>query len=218
MLLPPINTSGVFKIAPPYDDLYNKNLNLKVTSIRNISDFIDNNEDPLNNIYIPLGKTEIDMLEDIKNEVPIVTAITDGGSYTYIPANIIIGIPDTTGVEYIEKTLVTPLGALPKGFDLTVLTKSIDDIIYDIINISTNTSVIDTSTSILITNDEHDTFMKLRENVVKVHKTNETKIQILTEEINLKNSKIKVLLERLVEAKAIYTDLKLQYDALLETL
>ena len=166
MLIPPIHAVGKFIAQPPYDTKISDKQIYTVTAVRTLEEISINNEDPLNNIYIDVGRTEADYLADLSNKIPIIVFTSTSNSFAYIPANMILQIPNIVGHKYQEKVLAINLGSIPLDIDLTPLKEDIIDLVRDTLGIATNIKVVDSSAIMVFTDVEHTGFILARANAM----------------------------------------------------
>jgi len=165
---PNINTVGSFNVASPYDSIVNNLEEYKVESIRSLQEMIDGNENPLDTVYVDVGRTEEDMKHDIQNGVMIVVMVDSSGGYAYIPETKFLSAPDTTGIRYQEKVLGINLGLLETSMDLTSLKSDILAMISDRIGIEANAQEVEKSAILRIPKDKHNYIQQNRELVKNI--------------------------------------------------
>jgi len=173
MIIPPINSKGKFKLAPPFDNILSDMAEYSVTGIRNLNEIMA--DDPLKNIYEPAGLTEDDLKEDIANNIPIVVLLSSGNEYTYIPADRILSMPTISGLKHQERMLAINVGLLPVNYDLNMLKQNIDEMIYDTIGVETKTEEVLTSAVVLLDDTKTEQLKRLRNNKIKIKKSFRTR-------------------------------------------
>jgi len=199
-MVPPINSKGVFKFAAPYDTLLKPNMEYKVAAVRDLIELKNSEEKPFDTIYVAVGLTEVDFKEDLDAGVPIVSLVTEGQEYVYVPADRIISTPNVTGIKYQSKILAVSLGSLPLATNLDTAKSIVVDTIYDTLGIESDVQVVDSSAVILKDKGEHTTFMNLLDNRKTVRKSFRTKYQEL-EVINQAQSERILALEKYIKEK-----------------
>jgi len=192
-IVPPINSRGCFKFKEPFDQYIDSDKEYTVSSVRSLTELYSSEEEPLDTIYRAVGMTESDYADDVKNKVPIVIFVTDGGEFFYVPANRILSLPQLYGTRYQEFTVAIPLGQLPVSYDYTLLQSTLKDIVYEVIGVQTDVSVIKTSNVILVPDAEHTMFQALLKNKKSVDKSYMTKYR----ELLVINERQKALIEEL---------------------
>lgn len=160
-IIPPIGTKGKFSFKPPFDKNTKSDSEYTVYSIRGIKELIDSGEDPAKYVYEAVGLTSTDMANDQADNVPIVILSSGTNSYIYVPANNITSLPDITGVKYQQKMLAINIGHLPLDYSLDVVKETIKEAVLEMTGIESTVEAISTSAIKFITDDEHNTYMKL---------------------------------------------------------
>ncbi len=196
-LIPPINSKGIFRVKPPLDTLIKQNIEYQVTNIRTIRDMVDDDIDVLNGLYIAEGLTKDQYLTDLANNEIIITLVAPNGAYYYIPANMIISIPDISGVKYVEKTIGINLGALPKNIEIDFIKDEISELIKDRLGIIPKIVIVDTSEEYIFTYEESETKEKTRKANIGNSLSLQARYNKLLTAYNELRNRIKLLLTRL---------------------
>ena len=191
-LVPPVNSKGVFKFAPPFDQVLQEEQEFTVHAVRHLVELDDSEEDPFNTIYKPVGLTEAEFKSDLDHNVPVVVLVTDGKEYIYIPANRLLSIPKINGVKYQEKVLAISLGNIPLDLDLDAVKDTIANDVEGIIGVLSNVKVVNASAVSVIPVTKHKEFELLRANTASVFKSYRTRLNELQE---LYNKKVAILEE-----------------------
>lgn len=161
-IIPPINTKGVFIFHPPYAD--DTNINKKeyeVIEIRKIKALHDDGLDPLNSIYIKAGLTKEDFIEDLNNDVPIVTLSADGDQYLYIPADRIKEMPAIIGHTATERLVTLSLGLMPDDINLEMLYENIAIMVNDTISVKPDLTEHPGGPTVLMSNEDYNKYIKM---------------------------------------------------------
>lgn len=164
LIIPPINTKGVFVFKAPFNDKVHDNQEYTVTSVRSLLELHNSEERPYETIYVPVGMSEAEFKEDLDNEVPIVVFTTNGNEYFYVPADRILSMPIITGTKYQEKILAISLGLVPLEMDMNLLKDTVLEVVYDVTGISSTAEVVPSSAVILVDKIQDETFRRLLEN------------------------------------------------------
>lgn len=159
-LLPVIGSKGVFEFLPPFDSpaLGYNNKEYEVVEIRMIKAIYDAGEDPQNNIYLAHDIQADEFLEDLKNNVPIVTLTYDDVNYLYVPANRLKIIPNIIGKPATERILSFSLGLVPDDINLLPLYENIATIIEDTLSIKPEVRELPGSATILISEEKYQQY------------------------------------------------------------
>ena len=161
-IIPPINTKGVFIFHPPYAD--DTNINKKeyeVIEIRKIKALHDDGLDPLNSIYIKAGLTKEDFIEDLNNDVPIVTLSADGDQYLYIPADRIKEMPAIIGHTATERLVTLSLGLMPDDINLEMLYENIAIMVNDTISVKPDLTEHPGGPTVLMSDEDYNKYIKM---------------------------------------------------------
>ena len=196
-MIPPYNLKGVFELSEPFNSLIDSRAIYKVVGINNIPELELEGKSPYDTIYKPLGLEESVIINDINNQVPIVTLRGEGNKHIYIPANRIVSMPKVDGYIYKEKVITVPLGTVPDTLDLTILCSDIQSYVKDRIGIEAPVKSIDTSASILLTPEENHRYESNRKGKIILDKSYRTRY-LETVELLEKCKKIKSELEEYI--------------------
>jgi len=175
MNIPPINSKGLFTFGEPFSNLIPSNHEYTVLSVRNLDELVASGENPYDTIYVSVGMSEADFLDDVANNVPIVVFSTDGKELFYVPADRVLSQPTKTGHTYIERVLMIPIGTIPTDYNLETAISVLEDTVRDTIGVTASVNVVDTSATVQYTNKEHNAFMALLNNSKNVKETYRSK-------------------------------------------
>lgn len=190
-VIPPINSKGKFELATPFDNILSPLEEYTVTAVRSINEIMP--DDPLNNIYIPVGLDSDDLTSDVNNGVPIVVLVSTGGEYIYVPGDKFTTIPLVNGVRHQELLLTIPLGLLPENMDLNVLKTNIQDTVYAVVGNKGISTIIENSAIVLLDETETKRLRLLRENAITVTKSDKVKYEETLELLKSKEKQLKGL-------------------------
>lgn len=164
-------TRGHFLPLAPFDTLYDFNKAWTCASVRELKEMVTGGDDPFNNIYAPAGLTEADFFKDVNDGVLVYVLRSDGEEWIQIPSSYISEIPNTTGVEYRNYSIVVSLGGIPTTFDFEVLMKDMESIARDSLGVDANVSLVPTSDKYYVPYDEHQTYENARDNNITHRKS-----------------------------------------------
>lgn len=174
IIIPQVGAKGSFSFSAPFDKVLSNAQEFTVTAIRSIQDFIDNELDPLNTIYVSSGLAITDYNNDLANQIPIVTLLSSGNQYVNIPANRILSTPKLDGVAYQEQVIAIGLGALPINYDLTLAIDTIVNDVYATTGIMSTAQVVPSSGIIYKANTDDEIYRTLLNNRATVFKSFKT--------------------------------------------
>lgn len=187
-IIPPINTKGMFELASPFNNVLSSLEEYTVTAIRTLNEI--SADDPLNNIYIPVGLTIDDMNDDIANEVPITVLVATGGEYIYVPCNRLRTIPLINGSKHQEKVLTIPLGLLPLDFNFDLIKTSVEELIYDLTANKSESVIYDSSRIVLLSETETKKLELYRDNIRKINKSYRTRYEEISKILENRDKQI----------------------------
>jgi hypothetical protein len=128
-----------------------------------LSALLANNEDPWNEIYKPRGIEEEIYQEDLQEDAYIVELQSSQGHWLVVPYRYILSYPSTDGVPYRSVMVTISLPALPVDQDLTALMMDLDHLASGQLGISALVQPVETSKTVLIARELHETKMLERQ-------------------------------------------------------
>lgn len=149
-LIPPINSSGRFKVNAPFADLIHENVNYTCTAIRTLEDIKASGIDAAGVIYSPVGLGVNDYKDDLKSGVPIVTLKNDAGDSYDIPGDMFASIPKVVGEIFVGKFIAVDIGNLPVGHDVTPITNDIIDVVKGHLGINPKIEVLESTATVMV--------------------------------------------------------------------
>jgi len=203
MLIPPINSEGLFRLQVPLDTLIRNDIRYKVSAIRNISEILEEDIDVKTIIYLDQGLTEEDYNEDLVNKNPIVILVNPSNEYFNIPSSKILSIPDVTGIVFKDKVIVINLGQIYDTLSLDYILDDLKDIVIDNVGITPTIEIMDVSQQIIYTEDELKEFEQKRAGTI-ANNTDTCKNR-LTKSIELiegLKARLEIYVERLKQLEA----------------
>lgn len=188
-ILPTIGSSGTYELRTPLDVLMTPGERYTCQAIRKISDYLANNEDIKEDIYVTYGiETEYDT--DANNDAYIVSLQSAKGHWLYIPARYIITYPIVNGIPYRSVMLGISLPSIPVTQDLSYLETEIQNIISDSLGIVPVIRQVETSRIVLISKDKHDTTQMERSMLSAERLTDRSRYMSLVQDHQLALQKI----------------------------
>ena len=202
-VLPALNSSGFFSLRAPLDKVIMINEQYTCIGIRDLSDYIANNEDPQTTIYTPLGILD-DYPVDLAINMFIVSLQNAIGHRIQIPAKYIITYPQTNGVVYRAVMLGVSLPSLPVNNDLSGLIAEITTAVTDILGVVPVIKLVETSRPVLVQPDEVALLESQRALLQNSSGTDRTKYYSLVNSYNSAILKITAL-EKYIKTKIFPT-------------
>jgi len=151
-----IGSTGSFELKTPFDIKASAEERFACKAIRKISDYIANNENPKDDIYIANGLTETNYETDAALDEHIVSLQSDTGHWLYIPSSYILTYPLVNGIPYRSIMIGISLPSIPVNKDLSNIKTDIINLIKDTIGIEPIIKEVETSRTILLSKEDHD--------------------------------------------------------------
>lgn len=155
----PIGLKAVFIFLPPYDDKYS-NMEYEVVEVRKLKAIVDDEGYPFENIYEPMQMTKDEYIEDLNNDVPIVTLTQDNETYLYIPMDKIKEIPPIVGRTATERLITFSLGLVPDDINITPLVDNIRMMVNDTMNIQPEVISTPGGPTVLMTEEDYERYVR----------------------------------------------------------
>lgn len=197
MLIPAINSKGIFRVKNPLDNLIRNDIHYTVSAIRNIKEILEDEIDVLLLVYLDQGLTKEQYNSDLENNVPIITLKSPSNEYFYIPGTFILSINDQTGVKYRERVIVINLGQIPANLNLEHIKEDLKDVVTSQVGLESSVEFMDVSQDIIYSEDEHTIFEHRRLAAITTNETCRLKLIKAYDIIEKLNNKVLLLAERL---------------------
>lgn len=171
MATPPIPTRGLFTVGAPFS--VTASVIYNVEAVRSIPDMIQQNDDPLNEIYLPAGLTEDEYKTDVAKGVYIVTLSSEEEAPKYIPTSYILTVPDDTAIPYSYIVISANLGALPAtaSDELTQAVQEVQDILSDLVGVTVVVKIATAPSSGSVSYEQYLINEAQRKNAIKARET-----------------------------------------------
>lgn len=175
ILNPSVGLTGLFSFKPPFDTKFNQLIEYTITGQWTIPSLHDQGLKPFETVYKPVGLTEEDFNNDVKNGVLISEYSSPGCSKSYVPNNRLNSIPISTGIKYVNKVLAINLNNVPMDYDLTMLKEILLETVYEASGIKSTISEILNGAPFDVSPEDDTVFRALLANGKKVDKGYKTK-------------------------------------------
>ncbi len=190
VVLPSIGSKGVFTFAPPFDSKIDTKVEYTVSSMELLSSIFNDGRKPFDLIYLPIGLTEEEYADDIKENVFIVGFTSAGCETFFVPSNRIKSAPKTDGFTFVGKALVLNLGNVPIDLDLATLKSILTDTLYDAIGIRASIQEALTSGAFKVTEAAYKAYMLKLQNARTIDKSYRTLYLETMERLNQRDNQI----------------------------
>jgi hypothetical protein len=137
-LTPPINTTGRYLVAAPFDAIITANEIYECVAIRQFDEIEQLGQSVLERYYTPFGLSNQIFGEDERAGANIITLATISGQYYFIPDTYILEFPNMGDVTYRRVILSVDLGPIPSSLDLTFLRQQIASVVTDVTGLTDN--------------------------------------------------------------------------------
>lgn len=184
-LIPPVGTSGIYKLAPPFSTLLQANMSYRCDAVRRIADFLEAGIDPFEEFYVPRGLSKAAYDQDLMNQVCIVSLVSAGGHWVYVPSTYVLSYPDINGVPYTVMVLGLELGALPNYRDLTGLKQALANLTRDTIGVTPTIREVAISAVQKLSQADHDALENARMLAITNTQTDRAKLLAAEQELAL---------------------------------
>jgi hypothetical protein len=134
-LVPYVGMTGLYTLKAPYTNLITNTVEYTCIAVINISGAIANGEDPLNEIYLFNGDTQVNFDIDEAANHCIVTLQSGLGDLVRVPNSALISLPNSDGIKYLNIILGIALSVLPENTDLTAIKTEISDLVFNTLGV-----------------------------------------------------------------------------------
>lgn len=189
-IIPNIGTSGYYTLSAPFDALIIDKEKYTCMSLRKISDYLANNEDPKENIYDLYNINESVYNEHLKKNIVICSLQSNTGHWLHVPVNYITKFPIPNGIPYQSYMIGVALPPIPVEKDLSNTLTSITNIITDTLGINCQIKITELSKVNLIPEDTHITKQAQRDLVINGNLTDRSRYTKLMQDHNTALAKI----------------------------
>lgn len=156
----PIGLKAVFTFLPPFDEKYS-NKEYEVAEIRKLKAIVDSEGFPFENIYQPLAMTKDDYVDDLNENIPIVTLTQDNETYLYVPMDRIKEIPPFVGRTATELLITFSLGVVPDDVNITPLVDNIRMMVNDTLNLQPEVIATPGGPTVLMSDEDYERYIRM---------------------------------------------------------
>lgn len=152
---PSLGMKGFYELNAPLDVLISPNESFVCKSLRKLSDYLHNNENPKEIIYAKYGLTDLDYENDLKEDITIASLQNDIGHWINVPVRYFTKYPDLSGVNYKSYAIGISLPSFPITTNFDSLISSISVLISDMLGVVPEIRLIETSREITVSDTTH---------------------------------------------------------------
>jgi hypothetical protein len=135
-LIPPIGTSGIYKLASPFSSKLQQNMSYRCDAVRRISDYLEEGVDPYTELYVPNNISKAQYDQDLLNQVCIISLVSAANHWVHVPSTYILAYPDLNGVPYTVMVIGLEVGAIPNYKDLSGFKHALSELTRDTIGVT----------------------------------------------------------------------------------
>jgi hypothetical protein len=191
--IPPIGIKGFYQLSQPMDVLIGNNELFTCKALRNISDYLNNQEDPKTNIYDKYNIPSSVYEEDIKSDAIIASLQNDVGHWVNVPVRYFVKYPDLSGVAYKAYAIGISLPSFPVTKDFNPLMTSIINLVTDTLGVTPEVRLIETSREVLVPDDLHTVTENTRRQITTNQGTDRAKYLSLLNQYQDLQTKLRAL-------------------------
>src|SRR5574343_92419 len=164
-IIPNIGSLGYYNLISPFDTKVIPTERYRCQSLRKISDYLANNEDVKQIVYLDNGLTEVDYIQDAEVDMTIIGLQSAEGHWLYVPVRYVATYPIVNGIPYRSIMIGVSLPPLPLSRDLSSIETDITNLIRDVLGVTPVVKKIETSSVIQVEKSAHEVEEALRNTV-----------------------------------------------------
>jgi hypothetical protein len=199
-LTPPLNATGRFTVAAPFDTVIFETVAYQAIALRRFTDIIELGEDIYEKYYAPRGLTEVQFKQDERANVVIVSLMNPSGEVWYVPDSYILSYPNQGDVKYQHVVLSVSLGPLPDYLPLDFAMSQIASVASDTIGVTAVAKLHVAPTVGTVTPEQHEILETARALRITNRKTDRAKAIEAVAQVTALQQRIAVLETIIVEA------------------
>lgn len=162
-IIPVVGMRGRYDLSPPMDQKVLTGEEYTCRAVRQLSDYVANNEDAKADIYEMNGMTAGDYDRDLAENMHIASLQSDTGHWVHVPVRYIQSYPDPNGVPYRTLMIGVSVGPQPVDKDFSFLEEQIKDLVVSSIGVTPVVKQVQTSKTVLVPVDKHEQMKSARE-------------------------------------------------------
>jgi hypothetical protein len=174
-LIPPIGTSGIFRLNAPFSADLQSGMSYRCEAIRRVIDFVEAGLDVYEEIYLPKGLSRAQYEQDAANQVAIISLVASSGHFVFVPSTYILAYPDIGGVPYTVMVLGLELGSIPNYMNLSGLKSVLSNAVRDTIGVTPQIREVAVSAVQKLSQADHDVLENARKVLITNTQTDRAK-------------------------------------------
>ena len=196
-MIPADHSKGYYTFGNPFDVAIQPNTLLTCRGSITLPQLEKEGLEPFKTVYEPVGMTQAEYDEDVRNKVSIVI-LSPGQGTIYVPSDRILSMSQVDRIPYNKALIGINLGTLPTELNIDTLMGDIKYLIEERLGITPALSKNRAGDTIMITKDEHDSILAARALVSTNPQNYKVQVAMLEEELDKK----RVLIDKLTVAIA----------------
>lgn len=200
-IVPQVHSSGIFKLASPFDTLLTPNVWYTCIAVRKLEEIRLKGIDPFKTYYQPKSIDSSKYEQDFKAGVSIVTLRSTSGDLKHVPSSYLLSFPSGNGYLYSVIGLGIKLGSLPVDLDLTDLENKLKEVVSDTLGVSSEVKQVQLSPVTIVEKQNHLNYESARKAKIRDKSSNLAKLKALTTENEALRQRVTEL-ERFAIAKS----------------
>lgn len=192
-ILPPIYSSGIFKLDGKLTSLLSDTTWYTCIAIRKIEEIESLGIDCYNEYYTPIGLDEEDYKRDADFNACIITLKSSNGQLVHFPSTYLKAYPNGSGVLYSVMGIAIELGPLPIDYNLSTVETKLKDTVRNTLGITPRTRLLTLSNTEIITQGTHERLTKARQSNIE----SSSNLEHLNKQLTKENTNLKERLKQL---------------------
>lgn len=156
-MLPPIGTSGIYKLGGPFGTLLQVNMAYRCEAQRRIADLVEAGIEPYEEFYQKYNLSREQYNLDLLNQVSVVSLVSEAGHWVFVPSSYILAYPDINGVAYRVMVLALEIGSIPNYRDLSGLKSVLQEVCRDTLGVVPQIKEVAISAEQKLSQADHET-------------------------------------------------------------
>lgn len=165
--LPSLGAQGSWNLKPPYSDLVVAGAIYRCDAITLLSAYINDGNNPLEDIYQALGDTKTSFETDLANDDYLITISSTTGFKTIFPRSAMLGMPKTDGVVYQTVVATVSLSAMRKDYDFTLLGNYLKEFIKEKAGVASSVYFQATGEELLLSYEQSELMERVRQQQIE---------------------------------------------------
>lgn len=198
-VLPSTRSSGVFKLAPPFDAKVGLNEVYTVKAIRSISELEADSKDVFATVYAANNIEEQIYRDHALVDMEIVSLQSGFGQWIEVPACYILEAPRIDGVPYQRYKLVVSFPPIAVDTPLELLTEEIKGMAEDFFGTDARVDIVETSSTLYVPDVDHAAEMAKRAGAAAAKPPMATRLRNLQKENQGLRERIALLEQHIID-------------------